>query len=96
MGVPRWPSVAKWTPEGTVALFARAKGSIRTTWHGVSQRKRRAAMTSKTSSTEAGTIIDMAELGARIAQRRAELGLLDLPRNSGKNRTASNRVAQGD
>ena len=31
----------------------------------------------------------MAELGARVAARKAELGLPDLPRNTGKNRTPS-------
>ena len=49
-------------------------------------------MASKTSSTETETVIDMAELGARLARRKAELGLPDLPRNSGKNRTASKRA----
>lgn len=34
----------------------------------------------------------MAELGARLARRKAELGLPDLPRNSGKRRTASKRA----
>lgn len=34
----------------------------------------------------------MAELSARLARRKAELGLPDLPRNSGKNRTASKRA----
>jgi len=34
----------------------------------------------------------MAELGARVARRKAELGLPDPPRNSGKNRTPSKRA----
>jgi hypothetical protein len=36
----------------------------------------------------------MAELGARIARRRAELGITDadIPRNSGKRRTASKKA----
>ena len=34
----------------------------------------------------------MAELGARLAARRAELGIPELPRNAGKNRTASKRA----
>ena len=34
----------------------------------------------------------MAELGARLAARRAELGAPDLPRNSGKRRTASKKA----
>ena len=39
-------------------------------------------------------IIDMAELGARIARRRAELGITDadMPRNSGTRRTASKKA----
>ena len=36
--------------------------------------------------------VDMAELGARLAKRKAELKLPDLPRNSGKNRTPSKRA----
>jgi hypothetical protein len=36
--------------------------------------------------------ISMAELGARVAAHKAELGLPDLPRNSGKRRTASKRA----
>ena len=34
----------------------------------------------------------MAELAVRLAARRAELGLPDLPRNSGTRRTASKRA----
>jgi len=36
----------------------------------------------------------MAELGARIARRRAELGIsdADIPRNSGARRTASKKA----
>lgn len=49
-------------------------------------------MASKTSSTESEPVIDMAELGARLARRKAELGLPELPRNSGRNRTASKRA----
>lgn len=49
-------------------------------------------MASKTSSTEGEPVIDMAELGARLARRKAELGLPELPRNSGRNRTASKRA----
>lgn len=39
-------------------------------------------------------VIDMAELGARIARRRAELGITDaaMPRNSGNRRTASKKA----
>lgn len=36
--------------------------------------------------------IDMAEFGKRLAARRAELGNPELPRNAGKNRTASKRA----
>lgn len=39
-------------------------------------------------------VIDMAELGAQIARRRAELGITDadMPRNSGTRRTASKKA----
>lgn len=39
-------------------------------------------------------VIDMAELGARIARRRAELGITDadMPRNSGTRRAASKKA----
>jgi hypothetical protein len=52
-------------------------------------------MASKTSRTESDQpVIDMAELGARIARRRAELGITDadLPRNTGTRRTASKKA----
>lgn len=37
-------------------------------------------------------VIDMAAMGQRIAARKAALGLPDLPRNSGKRRTASKQA----
>ena len=37
-------------------------------------------------------VIDMAELGERLARRKAELGLPELPRNPGTNRTPSKRA----
>ena len=37
-------------------------------------------------------VINMAEFGARIAERKAALGLPDLPRNSGNRRTTSKRA----
>ena len=49
-----------------------------------------ASRTSKTNSDQ--PVIRMAELGARLAARRAELGNPELPRNAGKNRTASKRA----
>ena len=50
-------------------------------------------MASKTSATDPDPpVIDMAELGARLAKRKAELGLPELPRNAGRNRTASKRA----
>lgn len=50
-------------------------------------------MASRTSKAEAGEpVIRMTELGARLAARRAELGIPELPRNAGKNRTASKRA----
>jgi hypothetical protein len=39
-----------------------------------------------------GRRLDMAEFGRRIAARKVELGNPELPRNSGKNRTASKRA----
>lgn len=36
--------------------------------------------------------IKMADLAARLAKRRAELGNPEIPRNSGKNRTPSKRA----
>lgn len=38
------------------------------------------------------TVIRMGEYGRRLAARRAELGIRELPRNAGKNRTASKRA----
>lgn len=46
---------------------------------------------SKADADEA-KIIDMAELGARLAARRAALGNLDLPRNAGTRRSPSKRA----
>lgn len=48
-------------------------------------------MLSKTSSAER-PVIRMAEVGKRIAARRAELGIGELPRNAGTRRTASKRA----
>lgn len=36
-------------------------------------------------------VIDMADLGARVAARKTALGLPDVPRNGGECRTASKR-----
>ncbi|HQV03545.1 MULTISPECIES: hypothetical protein [unclassified Novosphingobium] len=50
-------------------------------------------MASKVSKAEqAEPVIRMAELGARLAARKAELGLPELPRNADKNRTPSKRA----
>ena len=60
-----------------------------------SGKKAWAIMASKTLRTEYDQpVIDMAELGARIARRRAELGIsdADMPRNSGARRTASKKA----
>lgn len=37
-------------------------------------------------------VIRMADVGARVSARKAELGLPDLPRNAGENRTPSKRA----
>jgi hypothetical protein len=56
-------------------------------------KKVRVIMPSKTLKAETDApVIRMAELGKRVAARKAELGLPDLPRNSGKRRTASKRA----
>lgn len=56
-------------------------------------------MASKTSTERAGRvksepveIIDMAEMGARLARRRAELGNPEMPRNAGNRRTESKKA----
>jgi hypothetical protein len=55
-------------------------------------------MASKTSKTDLEgpepqpEVIRMADLGKRLAARKAELGEGDLPRNSGKSRTPSKRA----
>ena len=49
-------------------------------------------MASKTDPEWTGRVIDMAELGARVARRKAELGLAELPRNLGTNRTPPKRA----
>lgn len=47
---------------------------------------------SRTSKTDdAEPVIDMAELGARLAARKQEIGNPELPRNSGKRRTSSKK-----
>ena len=58
-------------------------------------KKRLANMASESSKTSDGWAerrIDLAELGRRIAARKAELNLPDLPRNAGTNRTPSKRA----
>jgi hypothetical protein len=47
-------------------------------------------MTSKSSTAE--QVVEMAEFGRELARRRAELGNPELPRNSGKRRSASKRA----
>ena len=56
-------------------------------------------MASKTLRTEYDQpVIDMAELGARIARRRAELGITgaDIPRNSGAPHGEQEGAVEGD
>ncbi|MDE2597537.1 MAG: hypothetical protein KGL44_11730 [Sphingomonadales bacterium] len=40
----------------------------------------------------AETVIRMADVGARVARRKAELGLPELPRNPGTRRTPAKRA----
>jgi hypothetical protein len=56
-------------------------------------------MASKTSTAETERVIDMAELGARVAKRKAALGIVDPTdpalvkgRNSGERRTESKKA----
>lgn len=56
-------------------------------------KKTRVNVASKTSVPKAEpAFIDMAELGARVARRKAELGLPTLSRNPGTNRTPFKRA----
>ena len=62
-------------------------------WSAASANKAWANMASNTSKAKAEPkVIQMAELGARLAKRKAELGLPEMPRNAGKNRTPSKRA----
>ncbi len=50
-------------------------------------------MASRTFKTSAAQpVIDMAEMGAAIAARKGQLGIPDLPRNSGARRTPSKQA----
>jgi hypothetical protein len=49
-------------------------------------------MASKSSAPDTTEPIDMSEFGRELLRRRAELGNPELPRNSGKRRTASKRA----
>lgn len=58
-----------------------------------------AIMASRISKAEAETVINMAELGARVAKRKAELGIVDPAdpaqvkgRNNGERRTESKQA----
>ncbi len=51
-----------------------------------------ASKTSKPDDNWPGRRIDHAAFAAQLAARRAELGNPELPRNSGKRRTASKRA----
>ena len=62
-------------------------------------KKAQATMASKTSRADTDTVIDMAELGARVAKRKAQLGIIDPAdpslvkgRNSGERRTESKKA----
>lgn len=50
-------------------------------------------MTAKAAPADAeGQAVDMTPIGRDLMRRRAALGHLDIPRNSGKRRTASKRA----
>ena len=62
-------------------------------------KKAQATMALKISRAETETVIDMAELGARVAKRKAELGIIEpadpalvKDRNSGERRTESKKA----
>lgn len=61
--------------------------------------KVQAIMASRISTADTEMVIDMAELGARVARRKADLGIVDPAdparvkgRNEGKNRTKSKKA----
>jgi hypothetical protein len=56
--------------------------SISIIWNGGYDMKAQAIMASTTSKADENAVIDMAELGARLAKRRAALGNPDRPRPS--------------
>jgi hypothetical protein len=70
------------------ALHANADRAYRNAASGT---KAQANMASKTSKTEPEAV-SLAEFGRDLLRRRAETGIADLPRNSGKRRTPSKRA----
>lgn len=85
------PRPTGWSRRACCLLFTRTR--IATIWTGVLGKKAQATMASRTSRADTATpVIRMADLGERVAARKAELRLPDLPRNSGKRRTASKRA----
>ncbi len=63
------------------------------TANAASAKKAWATMASKISKTDTGeTVIQMADVAARLSKRRAELGEPKIPRNAGKSRTPSKRA----
>ncbi|WP_420605538.1 hypothetical protein [Novosphingopyxis sp.] len=51
-----------------------------------------ASKLSRNDESWPGRRIDFVRFAENLARRRAETGITDLPRNSGKNRTASKRA----
>jgi hypothetical protein len=66
--------------------------SIASILTGAFTKKALATMASKTSKPEEPTRPSHPDFASRLAARRAELGNPELPRNSGKRRTASKRA----
>jgi hypothetical protein len=60
-------------------------------WNAASARRRQANMASKRSATEPKAV-PLEDFAADLARRRETLGAIDMPRNSGKRRTASKRA----
>jgi hypothetical protein len=75
---------------GSASFRSLWRSRQRLSWNREFVMKQPANMVSKSSKPE--QVVDMAEFGRELIRRRAELGNPELPRNSGKRRTASKRA----
>ena len=87
--MPQVPRQKCWVRRARCSAFV--KDLTCTIWTGAFEKKRLAIMAFKTlqTRTEPVTLEAMAE---RLAARKAELGEIEIPRNSGARRTASKRA----